>query len=147
MVFAAMPRPVAEAVAADLAKVGITLILNEQQYSAGIGKWRAKELPAFFSNWGSYGIGDVVFILSNFFGGGADDLVLDEEVAKWLEIADTSTDRLIREENYAMAVQKIAEEAYWMPMYNFNVNYGLSKDLKFTPHPDEFARWWSASWK
>ena len=24
---------------------------------------------------------------------------------------------------------------------------GLSNDLNFTPHPDEFARWWSASWK
>ena len=46
-----------------------------------------------------------------------------------------------------MAVKKIAEEAYWMPMYNFNVNYGLSNDLNFTPHPDEFARWWGASWK
>ncbi|HAC48541.1 MAG TPA: ABC transporter substrate-binding protein, partial [Sulfitobacter sp.] len=42
MVFAAMPRPTAEAVAADLANVGVTLELNEQQYSSGIGKWRAK---------------------------------------------------------------------------------------------------------
>lgn len=147
MVFAAMPRPVSEAVAADLAKVGITLILNEQQYSAGIGQWRAKELPAFFSNWGSYGIGDVVFILSNFFGGGADDLVQDAELAEWLTVADTSTDPAVREENYTKAVKKIADEAYWMPMYNFNVNYGLSDDLNFTPHPDEFARWWQASWK
>lgn len=147
MVFAAMPRPISEAVAGDLAKVGITAVLNEQQYSAGIGKWRAKEIPAFFSNWGSYGIGDVVFILSNFFGGGADDLVQDAEVAAWLKTADTSTDRAVREENYALAVKKIADEAYWMPMYNFNVNYGMSEDLNFTPHPDEFARWWSASWK
>ncbi|MBW4961064.1 ABC transporter substrate-binding protein [Sulfitobacter sp. CW3] len=147
MVFAAMPRPTAEAIAADLAKVGVTLVLNEQQYAAGIGKWRAKELPAFFSNWGSYGIGDAVFILSNFFGGGADDLVQDKEVAGWLTVADTAADRDVRAENYSLAVKKIADEAYWMPMYNFNVNYGLSNDLNFTPHPDEFARWWMASWK
>ncbi|MBY6116819.1 ABC transporter substrate-binding protein [Mameliella alba] len=147
MVFSAMPRPVAEAVAADLAQVGVTLKLNEQQYSAGVGQWRQGSLPAFFSNWGSYGIGDVAFILSNFFGGGGDDLVQDPELAKWLTTADTSTDRAVREENYAKAVKKIADEAYWMPMYNFNVNYGLSPDLSFTPHPDEFARWWLASWK
>lgn len=147
MVFAAMPRPTAEAVAADLANVGVTLVLNEQQYSAGIGKWRARELPAFFSNWGSYGIGDTAFILSNFFGGGADDLVQDSELAGWLTEADTASDREVRARNYAMAVRKIADEAYWMPMYNFNVNYGMSKDLDFTPHPDEFARWWMASWK
>jgi peptide/nickel transport system substrate-binding protein len=147
MVFAAMPRPTAEAVAADLANVGVTLMLNEQQYSSGIGKWRAKELPAFFSNWGSYGIGDAVFILSNFFGGGDDDLVQDSELVDWLAVADTASDRDVRSENYSKAVRKIADEAYWMPMYNFNVNYGLSNDLNFTPHPDEFARWWGASWK
>ena len=147
MVFAATPRPIAEAIAADLAKVGITLSLSEQQYAAGVGQWRAGGLPAFASNWGSYGIGDAVFILSNFFGGGEDDRVGDAEVTEWLRVADTSTDRAVREENYAQAVRKIAEEAYWMPLYNFNVNYGMSTDLNFTPHPDEFARWWGASWK
>ncbi|MAU46385.1 MAG: ABC transporter substrate-binding protein [Yangia sp.] len=147
MVFAAMPRPVAEAVAADLAKVGVTLILNEQQYAAGVGQWRAKELPAFFSNWGSYGIGDAAFILSNFFGGGADDLIQDPQLAEWLTTADTASDREVRAENYSMAVKEIVDQAYWMPMYNFNVNYGLSPDLSFTPYPDEFARWWEASWK
>lgn len=147
MVFAAMPRPTAEAIASDLAKVGVTLQLNEQQYSAGVAKWRSKELPAFFSNWGSYGIGDTAFILSNFFGGGADDLVQDEDLERWLTAADTAPDRDLRARDYSLAVKKIADEAYWMPMYNFNVNYGLSDDLNFTPHPDEFARWWLSSWK
>ena len=32
MVFAAMPRPVAEAIASDLGKAGIRVTLNEQQY-------------------------------------------------------------------------------------------------------------------
>ena len=132
---------------ADLAKVGVTLILNEQQYAAGVGQWRAKELPAFFSNWGSYGIGDAAFILSNFFGGGADDLIQDPQLAEWLTTADTASDREVRAENYSMAVKEIVDQAYWMPMYNFNVNYGLSPDLSFTPYPDEFARWWEASWK
>lgn len=147
MVFAAMPRPVAEAVAADLAKVGITLQLDELQYAAGVGKWREGQVPAFFSNWGSYGIGDVVFTLSNFFGGGADDLLKDPELTEWLTLADTSTDPAVRQEAYAKALKKIADEALWMPMYGFNVNYGLSNDLSFTPHPDEFARFWQASWK
>ena len=53
----------------------------------------------------------------------------------------------MRAENYSMAVKEIVDQAYWMPMYNFNVNYGLSPDLSFTPYPDEFARWWEASWK
>lgn len=147
MVFAAMPRPVAEAIAADLAKVGVTAQLDELQYAAGVGKWRENQVPAFFSNWGSYGIGDVAFLLSNFFGGGADDLVKDPELVEWLTIGDTSTDPGQRQQVYAEALKKIADEALVVPMYSFNVNYGLSGDLTFQPYPDEFARFWEASWK
>lgn len=147
MTFAAMPRPVAEVIAAELSKVGIRLNLNENQYAAAVQKWREGSVPALFSNWGSYGIGDVVFILSNFFGAGADDQIKDPELAELLQVADTTNDREVRQANYSQALKKIADEAYWMPMYNFNINYGLSADLNFTPHPDEFARWWLASWK
>lgn len=147
MVFAAMPRPVAEAIAADLGKAGIRVTLNEQQFAAGVQKWRAGELPAFFTNWGSYGTGDVAFIISNFFGGGADDMVQDKEVIELVTAADQSQDRALRQENYAKALKKIADQAYWLPMYDFNINYGLSTSLVFKPHPDEFARWWLSSWK
>ena len=147
MVFAAMPRPVAEAIASDLAKIGVRVTLNEQQYAAGVQKWRAGELPAFFTNWGSYGTGDVAFIISNFFGGGADDLVQDKEVIDLVTAADTAQDRTMRQSNYAKALKKIADQAYWLPMYDFNINYGLSPALVFKPHPDEFARWWLSSWK
>lgn len=147
MVFSAVPRPVAEAIAGDLAKVGVTVILNEQQYGAGASKWRGGETPLFFSNWGSYGIGDVLFIVSNFFGGGADDLVRDAEIQAWLASADTSSDPALREANYSKALKKIAAEAFWLPLYDYNINYGLSPELSFTPHPDEFARFWDARWK
>ncbi|MFT3689594.1 ABC transporter substrate-binding protein [Paenirhodobacter sp.] len=147
MTFAAMPRPVAEAIAADLAKVGITVQLDELQYAAGVTRWRDKQAPAFFSNWGSYGVGDVAFLLSNFFGGGADDLVQDAEVTGWLTEADTATDPDLRKADYAKALNRIADQAWVVPMYSFNVNYGLSKDLSFTPYPDEFARFWQSSWK
>ncbi|MDO5603577.1 MAG: ABC transporter substrate-binding protein [Paracoccus sp. (in: a-proteobacteria)] len=146
-VFAAMPRPVAEAIAADLARVGVTMQLDELQFAAGVGKWREKQVPAFFTNWGSYGVGDVAFLLSNFFGGEADDLVKDAELIDWLTTGDTSTDPGQRQQVYASALGKIADQAYVVPMYSFNVNYGLSPDLTFQPYPDEFARFWEASWK
>ena len=147
MIFAGMPRPVAEAIANDLGKVGIKVTLNEQQYAPAVQKWRAGDLPLFLANWGSYGVGDVVFLGGNFFGGDADDLIDDAEVKGWLQIADTSPDPVVRKDNYAKAFRKIAAEAYWLPLYDFNVNYGMSKDLQFTPHPDEFARWFLARWK
>ena len=65
----------------------------------------------------------------------------------WLQVADTSNDPAVRKANYSKALKKIAAEAYWVPLYDYNINYGLSKDLAFTPHPDEFARWWLSRWK
>lgn len=141
------PRQQAESLAADLAEVGIKVRLNEQQYAAAADKWRAGEASMTFSNWGSYGIGDMALITSNFFGGGVDDLVQDPQLSEWLNIGDTATDPEVRRENYAKALKAIAENAYWMSMWNFNVNYAISSDLKFTPHPDEFARWFKSSWK
>lgn len=141
------PRPQAEAVAADLAKVGIKVRLNEQQYAAAADKWRAGESAMTFSNWGSYGIGDMALITSNFFGGGVDDLVQDSQLSNWLNTGDTATDPKVREENYAKALKAIAENAYWMSMWNFNVNYATNSELNFTPHPDEFARWFKSTWK
>ena len=67
--------------------------------------------------------------------------------AEWLKVGDSAQDRTVRLENYTKAVKKIADQAYWLPMYDFNINYGLSQSLNFKPHPDEFARWWLASWK
>ena len=141
------PRPQAEAVAADLAKVGIKVRLNEQQYAAAADKWRAGKSVMIFSNWGSYGIGDMALITSNFFGGGVDDLVQDAQLSQWLNTGDTATDAGVRKENYAKALKTIAENAYWMSMWNFNVNYATNSELNFTPHPDEFARWFKSSWK
>ncbi|MBL8672218.1 MAG: ABC transporter substrate-binding protein [Alphaproteobacteria bacterium] len=147
LMFAAMPRPQAEAIAADLGKVGIRVTLNEQQYAAAAPKWRAGEVPMVLGNWGSYGIGDVAMILGNFFAGGADDLVGDAEIKAWIDTGDTATDPAVRKDAYAKALKKIADNAMWMSLWDFNVNFGVSKDLAFKPYPDEFARFYRAAWK
>ncbi|MGE0717532.1 MAG: ABC transporter substrate-binding protein, partial [Alphaproteobacteria bacterium] len=147
LLFSAMPRPQAEAIASDLGKVGIRTTLNEQQYAAAAQRWRGGGVPLMLGNWGSYGIADVLFILDNFFAGGADDMARDPEIQGWLKTAATTNDQKQREEAYKSALTKIAAEAYWMSLWDFNVNYGLSKDLVFRPDADEYARWWDAKWK
>lgn len=147
LVVAASPRAQAEAIVADLAEVGIRATINVQQYASAREKWRAGEAPMTFSNWGSYGIGDMGLITSNFFGGGEDDLAQDREVIQWLEVGDTSIDPAVREEHYAKALKKIADNAYWLGLWTFNVNYAMSPDLEFSLDPDEFARFFQARWK
>lgn len=141
------PQAVAEAVAGDLAAVGITAEIRNLQYSAASEAWRKGEVPMMLANWGSYGVADVAFSTSFFFDGSPDDGAHDTQVQEWLNVADTSIDPQVRLENYRKAMTRITEQAYWLPLYDFSVNYAVSADLSFQPSPDEFVRFYSASWK
>ena len=97
--------------------------------------------------WGSNSINDVSAITSVFFTGGKDDLSLDKDVTAWLNKGDTTVDPAARKDVYKKALQKIADEAYWLPLWSYNTNYAFSSELDFTPTADEIPRFVSAKWK
>ena len=140
-------RPVAEAILADLAKVGITADIELQQYAAAREKWIGGDYPMIFMSWGSWGIGDVAMFTSEFFGGGDVDKVQDSDIIGHIKTADGSVDRAVREANYTDVMKKVAEEAYWVPLWTYAVNYAVSEDLDFSLDADEIARFFNASWK
>ncbi len=147
LVVSGTPRPQVEAIAADLAKIGIDMSINEQQWASATDMWRGARIAMRMGNWGSYGIGDIGLITSHYFGDSDENFVRDPEVIEWLQIGDTSVDPAERKKNYAKALKRISEGAFWVPLWTFNVNYALSPDLDFTLDPDEFARWFKAEWK
>ena len=81
-----------------------------------------------------------------FFKHGSLDSTRDEEVLEWLNVADSSTDPDERIEYYTKAIQKIADEAFWAPMFTYNTNYVFSQDVSYTPTPDEVLRFVDMSW-
>ena len=95
----------------------------------------------------SSGCNDVSAIVSNFFKFGADDMARDEQVKAWLDVADNSVDREVRKTNYKKALQRIAEECYWIPLWSYNFNFAYDSDLDFTPTPDEISRFFLMKWK
>ena len=100
----------------------------------------------FFSTWGSYGIGDVGLSVANFFSGSADDPVQDPEVIEKIKEATSIVDRPRRAQLYKEALQRIAEQAYWVPLWTFSVNTAMSEDLNLKVDPDEFVPFWDATW-
>ncbi len=137
----------AEAIAADLAKVGINVELNQQQYASAVDVWRKGDAPFFHSNWGSYGIGDVALSVGNFFGGTGDDVVQNSEIVPLIAEANNSLDFDKRKELYSEALKIIAEEAYWLPLWTYSINSAQAADLELDVAPDEFVPFWDASWK
>jgi peptide/nickel transport system substrate-binding protein len=140
-------RPYAEAIVGDLAAVGIKAKLMMMKYAALREKHRAGKVQFNFQTWGSYSINDVSAIVSYFFEFSDDDMARDPQVRDWLLAADTSIDSEKRKMLYKEALQRIAEQAYWAPLFTYVSNNCFSKDLDFTPYPDAVPRFFQAKWK
>ncbi len=144
--YAYRDRDYAEAIANFMNAVGIKTEFNMLQYSA-LRELRASEgTPVSFQTWGSYSINDTSAITSQFFKFGDLDDARDPEVRDALAIADSSTDPAVRTENYSKALKRIAEQAYWVPMFSYNTNYVFNNDVSYTPTPDEVLRFTTMTW-
>jgi peptide/nickel transport system substrate-binding protein len=140
-------RPYAEAMVGYLRDVGIKAKLEMMQYSALREKTRAAKAQIHFQTWGSYSINDVSAITSYWFKFQPDDMARDAQVRDWLEQGDTTVDPEARKAAYKKALQRIADQAYWVPMFTWVSNYCFSKELDFTPYPDAVPRFYRARWK
>ncbi|WP_186389316.1 ABC transporter substrate-binding protein [Stappia sp. TSB10P1A] len=140
-------REVTEAIMGDLAKVGIKANLRWLQYSAARDLIREGKVPVANMSWGSSSIPDVSAITSYFFGGGPDDPAKDPALQEAIRRADLASDPDVRLASYAEALQLIADEAYWLPLFSYTKNYSYNAQLDFTPSADELPRFYATSWK
>jgi ABC-type dipeptide/oligopeptide/nickel transport system permease component len=59
----------------------------------------------------------------------------------------SSNDPEARNKAYSAAIQRITQQAYFEPLHTYVTTYGYSKQLDFTPYPDELPRFYLAKWK
>lgn len=137
----------AEAITSYLNAVGIKINFKMLQYSALREKNMKGEVPFSFLTWGSYSINDASAMVSQFFKHGSLDNTRDDEVLEWLNKADSSVDPDVRVENYGKALKKIADQAYWAPLFSYNTNYVFNSGVDYTPTPDEVLRFTNMTWK
>ena len=57
-----------------------------------------------------------------------------------------STDPEVRKEHYRTALQRIADQAYWAPMFSYNTNYVSTAEVSYTPTADEVLRFHTMTW-
>ena len=140
-------RPLAEAMIGYFRAIGVKANLRFMQYAAIRDLARAHKVPIQFTTWGSFSINDASASTSSFFTFSEDDLNRDPEVRDWLKIADTSIDPALRKENYKKALDRISDQAYWLPISSWPLVYAYSSDLVFAPYTDEIPRFWESKWK
>ena len=75
------------------------------------------------------------------------DFAQDTQVRDWLQEGDNSVDPSQRKEVYTKALKRIAEQAYWVPLFSYVANYAYTEDLVFTSQPDAVPRFFLSKWK
>jgi len=145
--YAYRDRPYAEAIMGMLEEVGIKTTLEYINF-APLREKRVKEgVPMVFLTDAFNSIADVSSVTSRYFSGGGEDGARDPQVIELVKAGDTVTDPEERKKHYSQAFKRIADEAYWVPLFTYNTNYVLSKELDFTPTLDENIRFYQMSWK
>lgn len=145
--YAYREREYTEAVIGDLARVGLKAKLNYLQFTAFQQAVRSGKATADHGTWGSNSIPDTSASTSQYFTGGPDDQSQDAEVIKGIAEADGEVDPGKRKALWAKVHKRIAEEAYWAPLFTYAKYYAFSKDLDFTPTSDEVPQFFFAKWK
>jgi len=141
-------REVAEAIMADLAKVGIKARLRYVKVGT-FGRARAGgEVRSYFASYGSGSTADASMIANVHWTLDSNrNLSGDKAIADLVLGAERTGDPVRRRAALEAAFVRIAEEAYWVPLYAGTLNYLVNADMDFTPPRDGLPRLFLAKWK
>jgi peptide/nickel transport system substrate-binding protein len=140
-------RPIADAIVGYLRAIGIKASLRWMQYPAVMQKRRDNGVPMVIDDWGSSSINDVVAFLPFFFDGGGNDQSMDPWLIAKVKEGGSVADPAERKAIYKEALTKIADQAYWLPLWTMPVNYAFNADLDIPITDDENPPFWAARWK
>jgi len=130
-----------------LRAVGINARLNQVQVSAAIQLFQQGKLPLAIGAWGGFGVNDVSTYLQYFFTATALDQARDPKLQQLVEQGGGTNDADARLKAYNEAFKVIAAQAYFLPLFTYVKNYAFTKDLDFKAYPDDWLRFYRASWK
>ncbi|MES1937392.1 ABC transporter substrate-binding protein [Salinisphaera hydrothermalis] len=138
---------VSQAMAHDLRAAGLDVSLRYVKLPV-LNKARSGgRIQAYFGTWGAGGTADVAATLDVMWNMGTDrNLARDEELARTIAAASRTRDKTVRKRLYRKALRRIAEQAYWVPLYVFPQNYVMSNDLIFPVPRDGLPRLYRARW-
>jgi peptide/nickel transport system substrate-binding protein len=146
-IYAYRDRPYTEAVMNYLSAVGIATDLHFLQWKALRPIMEGGKAQMAQLTWGSQGVLDASASVSNYFKFSVDDYTRDPQVRDWLEAADTTTDPDKRKTLYDQALTRIADQAYFVPLFSYGRTYAFTSDLDLEVTPDELAHFYRAHWK
>ena len=145
--YAYREREFTEAIIGDLVKVGLKPKLVFLQYAPLVQAVHKGQVSATNMTWGSSSIPDIAAATGHFFTGTPDDMTKDDAIIKGIAEADGIIDPDRRKAAWKKVLDRIAEEAYWVPLFTYAKFYVYSKDLDFKATSDEIPQFFKSKWK
>lgn len=146
--WASRERPVMEVIQHQLGKVGIEVDLRFVMGSALGRALKRGQLSMFYNTWGSFSIPDAGAIGPEHWAKESfRNLSSDPIIERAMELATENYDKEVRMLSFHQAFDRIAEQAYWVPMFAYTMNYVVTPDVEYTPSKDGMQRLFEVKWK
>lgn len=139
--------PVAEAIVGDLREIGIKGRVDFRETSAWIRDFFGGKLAASVVPWPSSGVYDASAMVPLFFMAENGDYTRDQEIIGWFRQAGSIVDAAERKRLYRLGFEKIAREAFVVPLMTNVTNYAFRSALDIVIPADGYPQVYTAGWK
>jgi peptide/nickel transport system substrate-binding protein len=142
-----MDSQVAQAIAAQLKRIGITVNVHVNEWGNHLAKIRQREMgDMYILGWGP--AFEAQSTVQNLFMKDAPySGFYDKNVEKVINAAIPIFDQAKRKEAFKNIQNLLVEEAAWVPLWQQADIYAVNKGLKFTPRVDESMQAFEMSWE
>ena len=138
-------RYLLEAIIGNLREVGIDADISMLQWAGLRSKMNEGKVEMAQTGWASSGLNDISGIASVLLKMTPDDNCQNQEVKDLLDKADTTIDPELRAATYKQALETVAEEVCWIPLYSHSKPYAYTEDLDFFATADGFPLFFLSS--
>ncbi len=140
-------RYLLEAIIGNLREVGIDADISMLQWAGLRSKMNDGKMEMAQTGWASSGLNDISGIASVLLKMTPDDYCQNPKVKELLDTADTTIDPELRAATYKQALEVVAEEVCWIPLYSHSKPYAYTEELDFFATADGFPLFFLSSWK
>ena len=141
-------KEVLEAIVNYWGQVGVKTTLRFVKEPTVTKAYREGQAMAYYGSKGSFSIPDAAAVMTEMFAGDSFEAFHgDKEVAELVVGTMSTHDPKVRQERFHKLVQRVAEQAYWVPTYVYSEEYMASNDIEFEAWKDGMQRLFLIRWK
>jgi peptide/nickel transport system substrate-binding protein len=141
-------RTIVEAIAQMWGRAGVRVRIRNVPNAALTKALQEKQVAAYFTTYGSFGIPDAGALMPDRLGRGYNSAMHGNvELEEAILAAQGTFDQNARKTHFRRAVEIMADNAYWVPVFEYTQNFLMSPELAYEQSPDGMPRLFLARWK